>query len=147
MGTSPPSGQALEVTENTNLGAPRPPAGCWAMAIADSEIAAIAKVTTRCILVMLILSSGKVLRVPRLSNWTTYDTTSCRDDTRERDVTGPQPPMACIGRGGATNWGLLISCPSHFLPTQPRIAAAISASGAPLRSSSLTSVSSMANRQ
>ena len=42
------------------------------------------------------------------------------------------PPIAYIGRGGATNFALLISCPIHFFCTQARMVAAISSSGAPL---------------
>ena len=57
------------------------------------------------------------------------------------------PPIAYIGRGGATNFDELISCPNHFLWTVPRMVAAISSSGAPERNTPLTSVSSIANRQ
>src|SRR5580658_3393764 len=57
------------------------------------------------------------------------------------------PPIAYIGRGGATKREVLISCPSHLPATLRRIRAAISSSDAPPRSIPLTSSSSMANRQ
>jgi hypothetical protein len=60
---------------------------------------------------------------------------------------GDHPPIEYIGRGGATNFAELISWPIHFLRTVSRIVAAISSSGAPLRSRPFTSVSSIANKQ
>ena len=61
--------------------------------------------------------------------------------------TESQPPIAYIGRGGATNRALLISWPSHFASTLARIAFARSSSPAPPRSNPFTSISSIANRQ
>ena len=57
------------------------------------------------------------------------------------------PPIEYIGRGGATNFGELISWPIHLAARFSRMTAAISSSGACDRSKCFTSVSSMANRQ
>ena len=62
-------------------------------------------------------------------------------------IIGYYPPMAYIGRGGATNFEELMVCPAHFAVTVLRMAAAISLSGESWRNSALTSVSSMAKRQ
>jgi len=49
------------------------------------------------------------------------------------------PPIEYMGRGGGTKCTLLISCPIHFPRTFARMAAAISSSPAPGRSSGLIS--------